>query len=104
MANLAGIVQQLKKERDQAAKTVKRLDAALTASVGLRGERQEAGTVYQRLHEQGSRLLSEHVGRRCADNVGKQRRKQTLSVCYALRRCIKETRALLAETALLQLK
>ena len=34
MANLAGVVQQLRKERDQAARTVKRLNAALTALNG----------------------------------------------------------------------
>jgi hypothetical protein len=34
MANLAGIVQQLRKERDQAARVVERLDAALTALNG----------------------------------------------------------------------
>lgn len=34
MANLAGVVQQLQKERDQAAKTVGRLDAALAALNG----------------------------------------------------------------------
>jgi len=34
MANLGGVVQQLKKERDQAAKTVQRLDAALAALGG----------------------------------------------------------------------
>jgi hypothetical protein len=32
--NLAGVVQQLKKERDQAARTVERLDAALAALNG----------------------------------------------------------------------
>jgi hypothetical protein len=31
MANLAGVVQQLRKERDQAARTVERLEAALAA-------------------------------------------------------------------------
>jgi hypothetical protein len=31
MANLAGVVQQLRKERDQAARVVERLDAALAA-------------------------------------------------------------------------
>jgi hypothetical protein len=31
MANLAGVVQQLKKERDQVARTVERLDAAIAA-------------------------------------------------------------------------
>ena len=31
MANLVGVVQQLRKERDQAAETVQRLDAALAA-------------------------------------------------------------------------
>lgn len=34
MDNLAGVVQQLKKERDQAARTVERLDAALAALSG----------------------------------------------------------------------
>jgi hypothetical protein len=34
MFNLAGIVQQLRKERDQAARTVKQLDAALAALDG----------------------------------------------------------------------
>jgi hypothetical protein len=34
MANLAGVVQQLKKERDQAARTVQQLDAALDALDG----------------------------------------------------------------------
>jgi hypothetical protein len=34
MANLAGIVQQLRKERDQAARIVERLDAALAAVNG----------------------------------------------------------------------
>lgn len=34
MANMAGVVQQLQKERDQAARTVERLDAALAALNG----------------------------------------------------------------------
>jgi hypothetical protein len=34
MSNLAGVLQQLRKERDQAAKTVGRLDAALAALNG----------------------------------------------------------------------
>ena len=33
--NLAGVVQQLKKERDQAARTVQQLDAALAALTGV---------------------------------------------------------------------
>jgi hypothetical protein len=37
MANLAGVVQQLRKERDQAAKTVRQLDAALAALDGISG-------------------------------------------------------------------
>jgi hypothetical protein len=41
MANLAGVVQQLKRERDQAARTVERLDAALAA---LNGVNRRAGT------------------------------------------------------------
>jgi hypothetical protein len=39
MANLAGVVEQLKKERDQAANTVKRLDAALAALNGTSSAR-----------------------------------------------------------------
>jgi len=39
MANLAGVVQQLKKERDQAARTVEQLDAALAALTGVSGKR-----------------------------------------------------------------
>ena len=35
MANLAGVVQQLRKERDQAARTVERLEAALAALNGV---------------------------------------------------------------------
>jgi hypothetical protein len=34
MANLAGVIQQLKKERDQVARTVEQLDAALAALTG----------------------------------------------------------------------
>lgn len=40
MANLAGVVQQLRKERDRVAKDVQRLDAALAALNGAgRGKR-----------------------------------------------------------------
>src|SRR5215469_16377148 len=35
MTDLAGVVQELRKERDQAAKTMKRLDAALAALNGV---------------------------------------------------------------------
>jgi len=38
MANLAGVVQQLRKERDQAARTVEQLDAALAALTGVTGK------------------------------------------------------------------
>ena len=38
MTNLAGVVQQLRKERDQVAKTVERLDAALAALAGVSGK------------------------------------------------------------------
>ncbi|HEV3512161.1 MAG TPA: hypothetical protein VGS05_10700 [Candidatus Sulfotelmatobacter sp.] len=37
MANMAGVVQQLRKERDQAARTVQQLDAALAALNGEYG-------------------------------------------------------------------
>ena len=39
MANLAGVVQQLRKERNQAARTVEQLDAALAALTGVSGKR-----------------------------------------------------------------
>jgi len=39
MANLAGVVQQLRKERDWAARTVEQLDAALSALTGVSGNR-----------------------------------------------------------------
>jgi hypothetical protein len=35
MTNLAGVVQQLREERDQAAKVVERLDAAIAALTGV---------------------------------------------------------------------
>jgi len=38
MVNLAGVVQQLQRERDQAARTVDRLDAALAALNGAYGK------------------------------------------------------------------
>jgi hypothetical protein len=39
MANLAGVVQQLRKERGQAARTLEQLDAALAALTGVSGNR-----------------------------------------------------------------
>jgi len=39
MANFAGVVQQLRRERDQAARTVEQLDAALAALTGVSGSR-----------------------------------------------------------------
>ncbi|MGO9085954.1 MAG: hypothetical protein ACLQBK_12060 [Candidatus Sulfotelmatobacter sp.] len=42
MANLAGVVQQLRKERDQSARTVEQLDAALAALDGV--SRKKTGT------------------------------------------------------------
>ena len=39
MANLAGVVQQLRKERDQAATRVEQLDAAIAALTGVSGRR-----------------------------------------------------------------
>jgi hypothetical protein len=38
MANLAGVVQQLRKERDRAARTLEQLDAALAALTGVSGK------------------------------------------------------------------
>src|SRR5215469_16482325 len=39
MVSLAGVVQQLRKERDQAARTLTQLDAALAALTGVSGNR-----------------------------------------------------------------
>jgi hypothetical protein len=38
MSNLGGVVQQLRKERDHAARTVEQLDAALAALTGVSGK------------------------------------------------------------------
>jgi len=43
MSNLANVVQQLKKERDQALKRIRQLDEALTALSGLGGLRRTTG-------------------------------------------------------------
>lgn len=45
MSNLANIVQQLKKERDQAQRTIEQLDSALKALSGLDGLRGTIGSV-----------------------------------------------------------
>jgi hypothetical protein len=44
MANLAGVVQQLREERDRAAKTVEQLDAALAALTGVSGKGRRTGS------------------------------------------------------------
>ena len=44
MANLAGVVQQLREERDRAAKTVEQLDAALAALTGVSGKGRGTGS------------------------------------------------------------
>ena len=85
MANLAGVVQQLRKERDQAARTVEQLDAALAALNGVSyGKGQELGARFQRQDGRGSRLPRERVGRRYA---GQASRSRTLSPCPRRRRC-----------------
>jgi hypothetical protein len=45
MSNLANVVQELKKERDQAQRTIKQLDAALQALNGLSGLPRRIGRV-----------------------------------------------------------
>jgi hypothetical protein len=62
MANLAGIVQQLRKERDQSARTVKRLDAALAALARSQEIGLELAAACLRQYERGSLLRSEHAG------------------------------------------
>lgn len=44
MTKLAGVVQQLRKERDQAARIVERLDAALAALTGVSGKGRRTGS------------------------------------------------------------
>lgn len=44
MDNLAGVVEQLNKERDQAARTMQRLDAALAALSGTSGRKRGSGS------------------------------------------------------------
>ncbi|MFZ0308802.1 MAG: hypothetical protein WAL89_11540 [Candidatus Sulfotelmatobacter sp.] len=45
MSNLANVVQQLKKERDKAQRTIEQLDSALKALSGLDGLRAAIGSV-----------------------------------------------------------
>ena len=73
MANLAGVVQQLRKERDQAARTVEQLDAALAALNGVSGKGQELGGVCLQQQGRGSRLRRERVGRRYAGQASRSR-------------------------------
>ena len=84
MGNLAGVVQQLRKERDQAARVVEQLDAALAALNG--GSRKKTGTRsrFQRQQGRGSRLRREHGGQRYAGwraeaNVVTMPKKKTMS-------------------------
>jgi hypothetical protein len=65
MANLAGVVQQLRKERDQMAKTVRELDAALAALGG--GSRRRAGNRSPLSAAARERIARrrEHGGQRC---------------------------------------
>jgi len=65
MANLAGIVQQLYKERDQAASMVNASMQHLLRSMVLHtGDAREHGTVCLRRRRQGSRQPSERGGRK----------------------------------------
>ena len=83
MTNLADVVQQLVKERDQAAKTVERLGAALAALNS--GKRRELGAGCQRQHERGSQPPKEHGGQWCAGTVC--RKGVLLSAWPKRRRC-----------------
>ena len=72
--NLAGVVQQLRKERGQAARTLEQLDAALAAlDGGSYGDRTELGARFQQQEGRGSRLPREHVGLRYAGEAGRTR-------------------------------
>lgn len=85
MTNLAGVVQQLRRERDQAAKTVERLDAALEALNGVsRGKSTELAAACQRQHGRGSLLPSVRDGRGHGEMGGRNR---TWSQCPRGKTC-----------------
>jgi len=76
MANLAGVVQQLRKERDQAARVVGRLDAALAALNGASyGKR--AGT-RRRLSAAARERIAAAQRARWAKVRGNARQKQNV--------------------------
>jgi hypothetical protein len=85
MANLAGVVQQLRKERDQAARTVERLDAALAALNGDSYGRKSGTRVrFQQQEGLGSRLPRDRDGRKCVGIAGRNR---TCSQCPRRKLC-----------------
>ena len=75
MANSAGIVQQLKKERDHAARTVEQLDAALTALTGVSGKRTGAR---RKISAAGRARIAAAQRERWAKVRGKRGQKQNV--------------------------
>jgi hypothetical protein len=78
MANLAGIVEQLKEERDRVEKHLSALNAALSAFVGV-----YSGSVKRRISAAGRRRISlaqkARWAKRAASNGNAVRPKRTMS-------------------------
>jgi hypothetical protein len=78
MANLAGIVEQLKEERDRVEKQLSALNAALSAFVGVYG-----GSLKRRISAAGRRRISlaqkARWAKRAASNGNAVRPKRTMS-------------------------
>jgi hypothetical protein len=84
MANLAGVVQQLRKERDQAARVVERVDAALAAlnggSYGKRtGHRRQLSVAARERIAAAQRARWAKVRRNGGQNVVSMPKKKTMS-------------------------
>lgn len=85
MANLAGVVQQLRKERDRAARVVERLDAVLAALNGVSrkrtGSRRLSAAARERIAAaQRARWAKVRGSTRPKQNVVSMPKKRTMSV------------------------
>ena len=84
MANLAGVVRQLRKERDQAARTVEQLDAALAALTGVFHDK---ASTRSRLSSAARARIAAAQRARWERHTRRASRSTTLSLCPRRRRC-----------------
>ena len=85
MASLAGVVQQLRKERDQAARRSNNWTPRLPRSTATHTEDElELGARFQQQEGRGSRLRREHDGLRCERMPD---RRETSYRCLRKKRC-----------------